>query len=123
MRAVLDASAFVDDLLFDRAHGVDLVDAPTTFDIEALSAVRKAELRGLIDAHEAADVLSVWSAMNIRRHGIRRLASRMWHFRHDITPADASYVALAEALGVPLVTADRRLARTAARYCDVIVPG
>ena len=31
------------------------------------------------------------------------------------------YVALAEALDVPLLTADRRLAKTAARYCDVVV--
>ena len=29
--------------------------------------------------------------------------------------------ALAEALDVPLLTADRRLAKTAARYCDVVV--
>jgi predicted nucleic acid-binding protein len=29
-------------------------------------------------------------------------------------------VALAEALGMPLLTLDRRLAKTAARYCDVV---
>jgi predicted nucleic acid-binding protein len=31
-----------------------------------------------------------------------------------------SYVALAEALDVPLLTSDEKLSRAAAQYCDVI---
>lgn len=50
------------------------------------------------------------------------LVTRIWAMRHDISAHDAGYVALAEALGVPLVTLDRKLARTAERYCEVIVP-
>jgi predicted nucleic acid-binding protein len=35
----------------------------------------------------------------------------MWQLRHDVTACDAAFIALAEALGVPLVTCDARLAR------------
>jgi predicted nucleic acid-binding protein len=40
-------------------------------------------------------------------HGF--LADRIWELRH-MTVCDAAFVALSEALGVPLVTCDRRLA-------------
>jgi predicted nucleic acid-binding protein len=36
----------------------------------------------------------------------------MWSLRHNITAYDAAYVALAESLDVPLLTRDRRLAKS-----------
>jgi predicted nucleic acid-binding protein len=45
----------------------------------------------------------------------------MWTFRDNMSAYDASYVALAESLEVPLLTADQRLARAATPYCEVIV--
>lgn len=38
------------------------------------------------------------------------LLGRIWALRENVTAYDAAYVALAEALGVPLVTRDARLA-------------
>lgn len=36
----------------------------------------------------------------------------------NVTPYDAAYVALAESLGCPLLTADRRLASAPGPRCD-----
>ena len=44
------------------------------------------------------------------RYGHQPLADRAWELRGDLTAYDATFVALAEALAVPLVTCDARLA-------------
>jgi rRNA-processing protein FCF1 len=43
--------------------------------------------------------------------------------RHVVTPYDAAYIALAEALDVVLVTADARLSRASGVHCEVEVIG
>ena len=42
--------------------------------------------------------------------------------RSNLSSYDAWYVALAEALGCPLVTLDRKLSRAPGPTCDIIVP-
>lgn len=51
-------------------------------------------------------------ASPILRHPVEPLVHRMWSLRANVTAYDASYVALAESLGLPLITRDRRLARS-----------
>ena len=51
----------------------------------------------------------------------RHLMERCWELRANVTTYDAFYVALAEALGAPLVTADRKLANAAGVRCDIDV--
>jgi predicted nucleic acid-binding protein len=51
----------------------------------------------------------------------RPLLARCWELRHNLTPYDAAYVALAEALDVALVTADARLSRASGIQCVVEV--
>jgi predicted nucleic acid-binding protein len=45
----------------------------------------------------------------------------MWQLRDNLSGYDAAYVAVAELLAVPLVTADRRVAAPGLR-CHVVVP-
>jgi predicted nucleic acid-binding protein len=44
---------------------------------------------------------------------------RIWALSHVVTPYDAVYIALAEALDIVLVTADARLARAPGVKCDI----
>lgn len=97
--------------------------APELIDIEYASALRKLVMRGTLEADEASQYIEGWCANSLIRCNHTMLLTRIWALRSNITPYDATYVALAEALEVPLVTADRRLARAAAAYCDVITVG
>jgi predicted nucleic acid-binding protein len=47
------------------------------------------------------------------------LLPRVWELRNNLTAYDAVYVALAEALGAPLLTRDRRLAGAAGHRATV----
>ena len=55
-------------------------------------------------------MLDVEVAQVIRRYPHDFLLGRMWQLRNNLTACDAACVALAEALGIPLLTRDRRLA-------------
>ena len=55
----------------------------------------------------------------LRRAPHHRLLRRCWELRDNLTPYDASYVALAEALDTTLVTGDRRLARASGPQCRI----
>jgi predicted nucleic acid-binding protein len=46
----------------------------------------------------------------------------VWALHPTVTAYDAAYVALAELLGVPLLTLDRRLARASGPLCSFLLP-
>ena len=119
---VIDASVFVDNLLAPNQllERGELV-APSVVDLEVFGMWRRLMLRGVITASEAREGIDIYSRMKITRHDHLLLLPRIWQFRHEMTAFDAAYVALAEALGAPFLTADRKLARAAERYCEVVV--
>lgn len=51
------------------------------------------------------------------------LLPRCWTLRKNLTMYDAAYVALAEAVDAPLLTADAAMARSARRTCSVKLLG
>lgn len=121
MAIVVDASVIVDALLggeLGRAITSEMwrrgeKHAPVTIDAEVLHAVRRRWLRGDIPDTEARRVLAVFQTTRITRHPVQPLVDRMWALRHNITAYDAGYVALAEALNMPLLTRDHRLSQSA----------
>ena len=50
------------------------------------------------------------------------VAQRVWELRDTVSAYDAWYVALAEALDVPLATLDTRLAKAPGPRCAFLVP-
>jgi predicted nucleic acid-binding protein len=77
-----------------------------------------------MDPGEGWRLLDVYRWMAITRHGIFAMFDRIWELRDNVTAYDAAYVALAEAIECPLVTADARLSRARGLRCSVtVVPG
>lgn len=123
MNIVLDASAFI-GIMDGRILGSISGDlhAPDFIDVEVVSALRKRVRRGERTATAAREDLEFLRQLDLSRHASFRHSIRAWNLRDNVTAFDAVYVALAEAMGATLVTLDRRLARAAEPYCDVIVP-
>lgn len=123
MSRVVDASAAV-DLVLGRPEltvllaGHDL-HVPAHFDVECLSAIRGAVLRGVIDLEEADAARARLGRLHAVRYPLPPLLDRAWELRDRVAIQDGAYVALAEGLRCPLVTVDERLARAAADLVDV----
>ncbi len=124
---VVDASAAVSGLVNTGPARVRLAGetlcAPHDLDIEIIDAVRKLVLRGALTDDGATQVLGGWKGLGVHRFPTIGLFERIWELRHNVSAYEAAYVALAEALGCHLVTADQRLAAAAGPRCTIeIVP-
>ena len=97
------------------------VQVPHIVDAEVANALRGRVLRGVASPGAASMLLGAWIRFEAQRHDARPLLPRVWALRNVLTADDAMYVALAESLGWPLVTADRRLARAPGVRCEVRV--
>jgi predicted nucleic acid-binding protein len=93
--------------------------APELIDLEVASVLRKLVSTGLVPARRAdlalADLISL--PMDRARH--QPLLPRVWQLRGNVSAYDAAYVALAEAIDVPLLTADTRLAAAPGPRCVI----
>jgi predicted nucleic acid-binding protein len=97
--------------------------APHLLDAEVLAALRGQALGGSLDTRRAGQALADLVALPIARYPHSPFASRVWQLRESLAVYDALYVALAEALGAPLVTGDARLSRASGVRCDVELLG
>lgn len=129
-RVVCDASAVVAVLLdagpdgrwATRAlTGTDLA-APGLVTFEAANIIRRQERAELISADQAAQAHTDVLDLAIEQWPYQLVADRAWQLRDNLTSYDASYVALAELLGVTLVTLDRGIARAPGLRCAVSCP-
>ena len=123
---VIDAGVLVAALLGDgsecaavrsRLRGERLA-APELIDLEVGSVARRLVRSGVVDKERAFSALHDLHDTPIQRSSHSALIARCWELRDNMTMYDASYVALAEALGVPLLTTDARLARSHGATCE-----
>jgi len=127
---VVDASAAVDYLLaagaFERiaarfAAPAESLHAPHLLDVEVAHAVRRLAMTREISAARAHDAVEDFAGLRVRRYPHTWLLPRIWELRSNLSAFDAAYVALAEALGAVLVTADGALARASGHAAKIEV--
>lgn len=128
---VLDASVVVDAMAVggvagDRARRVVAEESwlhlPAVAGAEVTSALRAMASRGLLSTGDARAAAVRASLLRARRYPFEPFLERVWDLRGNVTVYDAWYVALAEALDAPLVTADERLRRASGPRCVVLSP-
>lgn len=116
---VLDASVVI-EILLQSDDGFRIQEripdeaedphAPHLLDAEVAQILRRYSMRGEIAAERGRQMLEDLAVFPIERHGHTLLLPRIWELRPNLTAYDAAYVALAEALGAPLLARDGGLA-------------
>jgi predicted nucleic acid-binding protein len=129
---VLDSSAALDYLLGARVLAAwveDQLDASEwnlhatyVIDMEVFAVVRARVGSGSLSARRGRALLNVFAGFPLRRYPHVELFDRMWTLREHVSARDASFIALAEALDVPLVTTDLRLSRAHGLRAKIIAP-
>jgi predicted nucleic acid-binding protein len=127
---VVDASIVANVLADDgkegdlaRAHirGAGDLMAPDLVDVETVSVLRRRWLAGDLTEGRFRTAVDDLESMPIVRYPTRRLMRRAFELRENVTAYDAVYVALAEGLACPLLTADTRLAKAPGPGCEIRV--
>jgi predicted nucleic acid-binding protein len=89
---------------------------------EVSNALRRHVLSGAIGRDVAALAHRDLVDLPVTVFPFEPMASRIWELHPTVTAHDAGFVALAEALDVPLVTLDGRLARASGPRCEFLLP-
>lgn len=130
---VLDASVTVELLLNlplgeqvrRRLADPDLqLHAPHLLPVEVLQVLRRRVAAGTTSTADAVEALNLLEELDLSFHDHMLLAGRAWTLRGNLSAYDAMYVALAELLDAPLLTADATLARAPGIHAtiDLIQP-
>lgn len=116
---VLDASAAVDWLLQTAAgqriekriySRNETLHTPHLLDLEVAQVLRRLARQEVVSAHRAEEAVRDLLDLRMARYPHVVLLPRIWQLRHNFSAYDAAYVVLAEKLGAPIITRDRRLA-------------
>lgn len=126
---VVDASVLASALADDAHDGErararlrgETLAAPDLVDLEVTSVLRGRLAGGHLSPRRAELALTDLVALPLQRAPSLQLITRCWELRDNLTVYDAAYVALAEALAVPLLTADARLAKATGPHCPIEV--
>ncbi len=125
---VVDASALAAALLGRSADARSLrrriaaheCHAPYLIDAEVGNVLRRRVLRGELAAPVAESLLvAATPLIDYRYEMIGGLALAAWALRENLSFYDGLYAALANFLGCPLLSADRRLSRASGLRCPV----
>ena len=105
------------DVCRARIKGQSLA-APDLLRLEAMSVLRRQLANGSLTSKQARDALEDLVSLPLVVYPTAPLLRRGWELRDNVSAYDSCYVALAEALDCPLVTADKRLAIAPGTRCQ-----
>jgi predicted nucleic acid-binding protein len=86
--------------------------APHLLDVEVAQVLRRFTQLKEITVSRALEALDDYAGLLVERAAHGELLGRMWQLRDSMTAYDGAYIALAEGLDAPLLTCDRKLARS-----------
>ena len=130
MSAVVDGSVLVaatidvgtEGAWAEEVLGEGGVVAPHHVLVEATNILRRLEGAKRLSRLEATAAQRDLLALDILLVPFEPFAERVWALRRNVTSYDAWYVAVAEALDLPLATLDRRLSRASGPSCRFRLP-
>ena len=131
MSIVIDASVVVAALVdsgpvgrwAEEVLGSGLLLGPELVRAEATNIFRRLERARLIATPEANAAQDDLMQLDIELFPFEPFAGRIWELRHNVTSYDAWYVAIAEALNLPLATLDDFLGKSNGVTCKFLTPG
>ncbi len=131
MSTVIDASVVVAALVDSGPHGDwaegvlsgGSLHAPHLVLADATNIFRRLERAKLITTSEANAAQDDLMQLDIEFFPFEPFADRVWALRHNVTSYDAWYVAVAEALELPLATLDEPLSKSNGVQCAFLTPG
>jgi predicted nucleic acid-binding protein len=130
LSTVVDASVLVAALVDSGPHGewaegviaAGSLHAPELARVEAANILRRLERAKELTTAEANAAYEDLMQLNMELFSFDPFAERIWELRHNITCYDAWYIAVAEALKLPLATLDERLSKAKGATCDFLTP-
>lgn len=130
MSIVVDSSVLVAALIDSGPHGAwaentlarGSLYAPQLARVEATNIFRRLERAKLITTPEANAAQDDLMLLDMELFSFEPFADRIWELRHNVTSYDAWYVALAEALKLPLATLDEPLSKSKKVTCKFLTP-
>ncbi|RKT16695.1 putative nucleic acid-binding protein [Streptomyces sp. 1114.5] len=118
---VLTAHGSDGELIRNRvAEGGDVY-APTLLDYEIQSALLGMQRGGKLTEKEVERAVAAYRLLPIAKRETLPFWERVRKLHANLSAYDSQYVALAEALGVPLITSDARIKRSGAAKCEIEV--
>jgi predicted nucleic acid-binding protein len=130
LSVVVDSSVLVAALADSGPNGVwaeevlsrGSLHAPELARVEATNILRRLELAKQLTTAEANAAHEDLMQLDLELFSFEPFAERIWELRHTVTSYDAWYVAVAEALRLPLATLDGRLSRAKGVACKFLTP-
>jgi predicted nucleic acid-binding protein len=130
LSVVVDSSVVVAALVDTGDNGAwaekileqDHLYAPELLRVEASNVLRRLERGKEITEQEANAAFEDLMELDVELHAFEAFSQRVWDLRHNVTSYDGWYVALAEALDLPLATLDKRLVKAEGPKCRFLTP-